>query len=240
MPGSCCSGCARRRRPFCWPSRKRNYWRGCLANSLKSGPASQPRSARKKWQWRRAALQRFPSGGGPGDRPRPTSLNQNRSELDRSEPGDSPAGGASRTPDGPWVPRLFPLRPQPASAAKADPAETRPPGQNQTPGQTVEPGVGIQPKDKKELASARVQNPHEPEATYAAKGQGEKKKEHVGYKVQVAETVCETTLAPGEPTRNFIIGHGDASGLRKRRGRSGDHGTRAGADGVGETAGAVR
>ncbi len=67
-------------------------------------------------------------------------------------------------------------------------------------------GPEVQPKDKKQLASDRVQNPHEPDATYAAKGQGDKKKEHVGYKIQVAETVCEATLAPGEPTRNFIAG----------------------------------
>jgi transposase len=64
----------------------------------------------------------------------------------------------------------------------------------------------VEPKGKKELSSDRVQNPHDPEATYAVKGQGEKKKEHVGYKVQVAETVSEVTLAPGEPTRNFIAG----------------------------------
>jgi hypothetical protein len=51
-----------------------------------------------------------------------------------------------------------------------------------------------------------VQNPHEPEATYAVKGQGDKKKEHIGYKVQVAETVSEATLTSGEPTRNFIVG----------------------------------
>lgn len=67
-------------------------------------------------------------------------------------------------------------------------------------------GAVIQPKDKKQLASDRVQNPHDPEATYAVKGQGAKKKEHVGYKVQVAETVCEADLAAGEPTRNFITG----------------------------------
>jgi transposase len=67
-------------------------------------------------------------------------------------------------------------------------------------------GAFIQPKAKAELSSDRVQNPHEPQATYAAKGQGEKKKEHVGYKIQVAETVCEATLAVGEPTRNFIVG----------------------------------
>jgi hypothetical protein len=51
-----------------------------------------------------------------------------------------------------------------------------------------------------------VQNPHEPDATYGAKGEGEQKKEHVGYKVQIAETVCEATLTAGEPTRNFIVG----------------------------------
>lgn len=59
---------------------------------------------------------------------------------------------------------------------------------------------------KQELSSERVQNPHDPDATYAAKGKGEQKKEHVGYKVQVAETVSETPLAPGEPTNNFIVG----------------------------------
>ena len=67
-------------------------------------------------------------------------------------------------------------------------------------------GAALAPKTSEQLSSARVQNPHEPEATYAVKGQGEHKKEHVGYKVQVAETVCEATLAPGEPTRNFLTG----------------------------------
>jgi transposase len=61
-------------------------------------------------------------------------------------------------------------------------------------------------RNKQELSSERVQNPHDPDATYAAKGQGEQKKEHVGYKVQVAETVSETPLALGEPTNNFIVG----------------------------------
>ena len=64
----------------------------------------------------------------------------------------------------------------------------------------------VQPKAKQDLGSERVQNPHEPEATYAAKGSGEHKKEPVGYKAQVAETVVEQTLAPGEPTRNFVVG----------------------------------
>jgi hypothetical protein len=84
----------------------------------------------------------------------------------------------------------------------ATPAEQAVVGQPQE-DQTREP---VQPRDKKELASDRVQNPHDPDATYAAKGKGEKKKEHVGYKVQIAETVSEAVLSPGEPTRNFISG----------------------------------
>jgi transposase len=62
------------------------------------------------------------------------------------------------------------------------------------------------PKPKAQLGSERVRNPHDPEATYASKGSGEQRKEHVGYKVQVAETVSEAALAPGEPTRHFIVG----------------------------------
>jgi hypothetical protein len=49
-----------------------------------------------------------------------------------------------------------------------------------------------------------VHNPHEPQAHWAAKGSGKHKKEHVGYKVQVAETVKEVQLQPGEPTQNFL------------------------------------
>lgn len=64
----------------------------------------------------------------------------------------------------------------------------------------------VRPKGKGELSSDRVQNPHDPEATYAVKGQGSQKKEHVGYKIQVAETVSEAVLAPGEPTGNFLTG----------------------------------
>jgi transposase len=64
----------------------------------------------------------------------------------------------------------------------------------------------VAPKSKVELSSDRVQNPHDPEATYAVKGEGQKKKEHVGYKVQVAETVTQAELASGEPTQNFLTG----------------------------------
>ncbi len=66
--------------------------------------------------------------------------------------------------------------------------------------------ITVEPKGKGHLSSDRVQNPHDPEATYAVKGQGRQKKEHVGYKVQVAETVSEAKLAPGEPTQNFLTG----------------------------------
>ena len=62
------------------------------------------------------------------------------------------------------------------------------------------------PKSKQDLDSDRVRNPHDPDATYSAKGQGQQKKEHVGYKVQIAETVSETPRSPGEPTNNFIVG----------------------------------
>lgn len=64
----------------------------------------------------------------------------------------------------------------------------------------------VLPKNKTELSTDRVQNPHDPEATYAVKGEGQKKKEHVGYKVQVAETVTQAELVPGEPTQNFLTG----------------------------------
>jgi hypothetical protein len=49
-----------------------------------------------------------------------------------------------------------------------------------------------------------VHNPHDPEAQWAAKGQGKHRKEHVGYKVQVAETIREGELEKGEPTKNFV------------------------------------
>jgi len=97
-----------------------------------------------------------------------------------------------------------PVAPQATPMPEADSSTTGQSGEQPT--QAAASDTGVQPKDKKQLASDRVQNPHDPEATYSVKGQGEKKKEHVGYKVQVAETVCEVELAPGEPTRNFITG----------------------------------
>ena len=48
-----------------------------------------------------------------------------------------------------------------------------------------------------------VKNPHDPEAAWSTKG-SDKKKDWVGYKVQVAETVPETPAKAGEPTGAFI------------------------------------
>lgn len=50
--------------------------------------------------------------------------------------------------------------------------------------------------------AAAVKNPHDPEATWAAKADG--KKQWVGYKVQVAETVADQVCEAGEPTAAFI------------------------------------
>jgi len=72
--------------------------------------------------------------------------------------------------------------------------------------EVVAAAVAPRPKAKEQLGSERVQNPHDADATYASKGHGEQRKEHVGYKVQVAETVSEAVLAAGEPTRNFVTG----------------------------------
>ena len=59
---------------------------------------------------------------------------------------------------------------------------------------------------KGELDSGRIQNPHDPDATWSAKGTGQQQVSHVGYKVQVAESVEERRLAPGEPTAGFVVG----------------------------------
>jgi transposase len=49
-----------------------------------------------------------------------------------------------------------------------------------------------------------LNNPHEPDAQWAAKGQGRHKKEVVGYKLQVAETVPDALRQQGEPTAAFL------------------------------------
>lgn len=49
-----------------------------------------------------------------------------------------------------------------------------------------------------------IQNPHEPEAQWSAKGTGEQLKDWVGYKVQVAESLGAEPTIKGEPERNFL------------------------------------
>jgi hypothetical protein len=125
----------------------------------------------------------------------------------RSRPKEEPRKEAAQTPPVAGEPTQAMAGPSDSppsqpSAAQASAAAPPAPAPNS---QAAPPPV-VQPKAKGQLDSARVQNPHEPEATYSVKGKGEKKKEHIGYKIQVAETVTETVLAPGEPTRNFLTG----------------------------------
>ncbi len=62
-------------------------------------------------------------------------------------------------------------------------------------------GPAVRPRED----SGTVQNPHDPEAQWAAKDQN-KTKTWVGYKAQIAETVPEEfgSKAPREPTRAFL------------------------------------
>jgi transposase len=56
----------------------------------------------------------------------------------------------------------------------------------------------------KEHGPAVVQNPHDPEAQWSAKGRGKAKHDWVGYKVQVAENFGAKPEKKGEPPRNFL------------------------------------
>ena len=67
---------------------------------------------------------------------------------------------------------------------------------------TNAPALILRPKAT--APAGAVHNPYEPEAQWAAKGVGRHKKEGVGYKVQIRESLDDTPLAPGEPTRQFI------------------------------------
>ena len=67
-----------------------------------------------------------------------------------------------------------------------------------------------------------VQNPHDAEAEWSCKGKGKRKKEWVGYKLQVAETVGEKPQEKGEPTEQFITAvvtqaatHSDKAGMEQ-------------------------
>jgi len=65
---------------------------------------------------------------------------------------------------------------------------------------------GQQVVRKTEIPATPVQNPHDPQAQWCTKKTGDAKKEWVGYKVQVAESVPEMPLKPGEPTPALITG----------------------------------
>jgi len=60
------------------------------------------------------------------------------------------------------------------------------------------------PRQREAQPPGSLQNPHEPDAQWAAKGEGKPKKVHIGYKVQAAETVQDQPVAKGEPTRSFL------------------------------------
>ncbi len=53
-------------------------------------------------------------------------------------------------------------------------------------------------------SSGALHNPHDPEAQWSAKGHGKRKKDWMGYKLQVAETVGEHPQEEAEPTEQFI------------------------------------
>jgi hypothetical protein len=53
-------------------------------------------------------------------------------------------------------------------------------------------------------ATGVVQTPHDPEAQWSAKGHGKDRKDWVGYKVQVAESMGQAPESKDEPQRNFL------------------------------------
>lgn len=136
------------------------------------------------------------------------------------EPVTDVAGAVTPEPKPAAAPTEAPPDVPPPPAAASVPAALGANGQLEL--SAAVGAAAIQPKGKGQLSADRVQNPHDPDATYAVKGQGQQKKEHVGYKVQVAESVSEAVLAPGEPTRNFLTGivtqqahHSDEAGAEQ-------------------------
>jgi hypothetical protein len=69
-----------------------------------------------------------------------------------------------------------------------------------------EVGEGQRVVRQTEIPATPLQNPHDPEAQWCTKKSGDVKKEWVGYKTQVAETVPEALLQKGEPTAAFLTG----------------------------------
>lgn len=89
----------------------------------------------------------------------------------------------------------------------------------------------LRTRGKGELDSERIQNPHDPDATYSVKGTGRQQIAHIGYKVQIAESVEERPLEPGEPTAGFVVGvvtqqahRSDEAGAQEMAGEQGSLG----------------
>jgi hypothetical protein len=53
-------------------------------------------------------------------------------------------------------------------------------------------------------ATGVVKSPHDPDAQWSAKGHSPDRKEWIGYKVQVAESIPEEAVQKGEPPGNFL------------------------------------
>ena len=53
-------------------------------------------------------------------------------------------------------------------------------------------------------ATGAVKSPHDPDAQWSAKGRSPDRKEWVGYKVQVAESIPDEPVQKGEPSGNFL------------------------------------
>jgi hypothetical protein len=70
-------------------------------------------------------------------------------------------------------------------------------------------------------ATGVVQNPQDPDAQWSAKGQAKEKKEWVGYKVQIAETVTQKQSESKEKEPQFITSVVTRESQRQRRGRTG-------------------
>jgi hypothetical protein len=111
--------------------------------------------------------------------------------------GPVPAAAAAQEPANP--PALSP----PASLGPLDAAKLGgAPDSLPAAPPTTAPALLLRPKAA--APAGALHNPYEPEAQWAAKGVGRHKKEGVGYKVQISESLDDTSLAPGEPTRQFI------------------------------------
>lgn len=121
-------------------------------------------------------------------------------------PAVGPTGGPVPTATPPATPATLgpsALSVPVATAPSTDPLATvRPP--------TSTSALTLRPKAA--APAGAVHNPHEPEAQWAAKGAGRHKKEGVGYKAQICESLEDTPLAPGEPTRQFLTAMGTQLG----------------------------